>query len=169
MKRLYQLLYYFLGYNLPCSKFSPIFNRIRVFFLRKLLDLEKVDGLIVERRVNIGKGDNLSIGYGCEINEEVFIQGAIIGNNVLIAPRVSILSKTHNYSEKNRFIKDQGDSLVKIPVIEDDVWIGRNAVIMPGVKLEKGSVVGAGAIVTKDVPSFVVVGGVPAKRIGQRI
>ena len=54
-------------------------------------------------------------------------------------------------------------------IVEDDVWIGRSAIIMPGVKIGKGSIVGAGSVVTKDIEPFSVVGGVPSKLIKKRI
>ena len=53
-------------------------------------------------------------------------------------------------------------------IIEDDVWIGRNAIVMPGIKIGKGSIIGAGSVVTRNVESFSVVGGVPAKLIKKR-
>jgi len=62
----------------------------------------------------------------------------------------------------------QGEIRGLNPVIEDDVWIGRNAVIMPNVKIGKGSIIGAGAVVTKNVKAYSVVGGVPAKLIRKR-
>jgi maltose O-acetyltransferase len=108
------------------------------------------------------------IGEGCEINENVFIQGAHIGRDVLIAPNVSILTTTHNYLDPNIPIKHQGDSSPQVPRIESDVWIGRNAIILPGVIIGQGSVVGAGAIVTKNIEPFSVYGGVPAKFIKKR-
>ena len=63
----------------------------------------------------------------------------------------------------------QGDTAIEPVIIEDDVWLGRNVVIMPGVHIAKGAIVGAGAVVTKDVPAYAVVGGVPAKIIQSRI
>lgn len=53
-------------------------------------------------------------------------------------------------------------------IIGDDVWIGTRAIIMPGVKISNGSIIGAAAVVTKDVPDFAIVGGVPARIIGNR-
>ncbi len=62
----------------------------------------------------------------------------------------------------------QGEKKGINPIIEDDVWIGRNAIIMPGVRIGKGSIVGAGAVVTKNVEPYSIVGGVPAKLIRKR-
>jgi acetyltransferase-like isoleucine patch superfamily enzyme len=65
-------------------------------------------------------------------------------------------------------IKNQGESGYLCPIIGDDVWIGRNVVIMPGVIIGEGAVIGTGAVVTKNVDSFSVVGGVPASEICKR-
>lgn len=121
-----------------------------------------------ESGIYISDCKHLSIGANCRINENVFIQGAIIGDQVLIAPGVSILSTGHVYENKDVAIIDQGNSPVSPPVIKDDVWIGRNAIIKDGVTIGKGAIVGAGAVVTKDVESYTIVGGVPAKFIKYR-
>ncbi|WP_299824552.1 acyltransferase [uncultured Pontibacter sp.] len=124
---------------------------------------------IVEHDVYISNGaGKVSIGKHCEINEHVFIQGATIGNYVMIAPHVAILNSTHHFNRTDIPMIMQGKGLNMNPVIEDDVWLGRNVVIMPGIRIGKGSIVGAGAIVTRDVPPFSIVGGVPAKILKTR-
>lgn len=108
-------------------------------------------------------GFNISIGSHCYFNYNLVILDSFeveIGNNVFIAPNVVISPVTHPKEAKNRRTLIGG----KV-TIEDDVWIGANAVILPGVTLHRGAVVGAGAVVTKDVPADTVVGGVPAKFI----
>jgi len=62
----------------------------------------------------------------------------------------------------------QGEDTARPPIIEDDVWIGRNAVVMPGVRIGQGSIVAAGAIVVKDVMPYSIIGGVPARLIRMR-
>lgn len=121
-----------------------------------------------ENNVYIGKGSAVKIGSNCQINENVFIQGAIIGSYVMIAPNVSILTKGHAFGDTEIPMVQQGNTKELIPLIEDDVWIGRNAIIMPGITIGKGSIIGAGAIVTKDVKPFSIVGGVPAKLLRNR-
>lgn len=86
----------------------------------------------------------------------------IIGNSVSISPNVKILTAQHKINTK------MFDGENKSVVIEDYVWIGTGAIILPGVTLEKGSVIAAGSIVTKDVKAFTVVGGNPAKFIKNR-
>lgn len=90
-----------------------------------------------------------------------------IGSNVMIADAVSIRDSDHVFSDLSRPMLEQG--IVSSPVIiEDDVWIGRGAVILKGVRVGRGSIIAAGAVVTKDVEKFAIVGGVPAKVIGFR-
>lgn len=112
--------------------------------------------------------NGISIGFNCRINENVFIQQAVIGNNVLIAPNVAILSVSHNHGSLEIPIVDQGDTEPNPPIIKDGVWLGRNVVVMPGIMIGEGAIVGAGAVVTKNVEPNTVVGGVPAKFIKTR-
>ena len=92
--------------------------------------------------------------------------GITIGDRVYLAPLVQLLAVNHIYSDRNRPMVEQGITAQGI-VVEDDVWIGGGAVITDGVRIGKGAVVAAGAVVTKDVTSYTVVGGVPAKLIKQ--
>ena len=92
--------------------------------------------------------------------------GIYIGNNVLIAPNVVIRAADHGI-KASTLIRDQPHRPGVI-CIEDDVWIGSNAVITSNVTLRKGTVVGAGAVVTKSTEPYSIVGGVPARKISQR-
>jgi len=122
----------------------------------------------VEYKVYISDARTVKIGANCRINENVFIQGAIIGNNVLIAPNTSILNKSHNYKSTLVPIVEQGDTEIDNPVIGDGVWLGRNVTVLKGLKIGAHSIVAAGAVVVKDVPDYAIVGGVPAKIIKYR-
>lgn len=107
----------------------------------------------------------IKIGYNVFINRGGYITARgpiIIGDNVIIGPGVVINSGMHNYQDKTTLIRNQGHRILPID-IENDVWIGANAVIMPGVTIGKGSVVGAGAVVTTSIPPYSVAVGVPAK------
>ncbi len=104
-------------------------------------------------------GDNTRIGIHCTI-----IGPVCIGNNVNLAQGITVTALNHNFADTNRRIDEQGISTNPV-VIGDDVWIGANAVILPGVTIGRHVVVAAGAVVTKDVPSYCVVAGVPAKVI----
>jgi acetyltransferase-like isoleucine patch superfamily enzyme len=90
-----------------------------------------------------------------------------IGDNVLIAAHTSINTVSHHFERCDIPINDQG--LYCDPVtIEDDVWLGMNAVILQGVKIGRGAIVGAGAVVTRDVPPWSIVMGVPARVVSRR-
>ena len=106
-------------------------------------------------------GDYTRIGIHCTV-----IGPVCIGNNVNLAQGITVTALNHNFKDTTRRIDEQGIS-TKPVVISDDVWIGANAVILPGVTIGRHVVVAAGAVVTKDVPDNCVVGGVPAKVIKQ--
>lgn len=111
---------------------------------------------------------SISIGDNTTINNNTCILSQCkIGGNVSIAPNVVIVGANHVFSDKSQLIKSQGSTSVGI-IIEDDVWIGANASVLDGVVIGKGSIIAAGAVVTKDVPEYCVVAGVPAKIIKER-
>lgn len=118
-----------------------------------------------------GNEGKITIGDNLGLNSNVFIgasEGQIsIGNNVLIGPNVVIRAADHGLSSETLICKQAHVSGVII--IEDDVWIGSNAVILKDVKLGKGSVIAAGAVVTKNVEPYSIVGGVPARKISERV
>lgn len=166
MNKVLIVFYYALVQHLPHSRYCSIFNALRCWYLYKALKIIKTtESTKIEHNVYFGNMSEVVIGAGVRINENVFIQGAVIGNKVLIAPNVAILSSSHKYRDPDIPIIDQGEFEKKIPHIGNDVWIGRNAVILPGVKIGEGAVVGACSLVNKDVEPFTVVGGVPAKFI----
>ena len=114
--------------------------------------------------VNNAVGD-VVIGDYTRIGIHNTIIGPVtIGNHVNLAQGITVTALNHNFEDKNKRIDEQGVS-TKPVVIGDDVWIGANAVILPGVTIGKHAVVAAGAVVTTDVPENTVVGGVPAKYI----
>lgn len=104
-------------------------------------------------------GDYTRIGLHCTV-----IGPVTIGNNVNLAQGITVSALNHNFEDTRLRIDEQGVNTSEI-VIDDDVWIGANAVITAGVHIGRHSVVAAGAVVTKDVPEYSVVGGVPAKVI----
>ncbi len=104
-------------------------------------------------------GDYTRIGIHCTL-----IGPVCIGNHVNLAQGITVTALNHIFKDSSRRIDEQGVS-TKPVVIGDDVWIGANAVILPGVTIGRHCVVAAGAVVTKDVPDHTLVGGVPAKVI----
>lgn len=120
----------------------------------------------ISKNVDIRSPYRISIGSYSNINKKTLLDGRggslTIGNCVDIAQEVNIWTLEHDYNDPNYKAKG-GDVL-----IEDYAWIASRATILPGVKVGKGAVVATGAVVTKDVPSMAIVGGVPAKIIGKR-
>ena len=124
---------------------------------------------------------HIIIGYGSSIQDRNIVLGDIeIGKFCLLAPNVYLSSTIHHFDHQpDYYIKDQDrmvsedESLSKNAsrkvIIEDDVWIGINAVIMSGITIGRGSVIGANSVVTKNVEPFSVMGGVPAKLIKKRL
>lgn len=127
--------------------------------------------------VKIGKGStihmnavfyyppNIAIGNDTIVGERAVLDGRAplrIGNHVDIASEVMIYNAKHNINDEN--FKPEATPVT----IEDYVFIGPRAIILPGVTIKKGAVVAAGAVVTKDVGEFKIVGGVPAVEIGER-
>jgi acetyltransferase-like isoleucine patch superfamily enzyme len=130
------------------------------------------NGVIIECNVVIGALDNTYIHIG----EETFIGPSVciagpgdikIGKQCLIAAHTGIYANNHNFTDPMKPIKDQGVTRKGI-VIEDDCWLGHGVKVLDGVTIGKGSVIGAGAVVTKDIPPFSVAVGVPARVIKSR-
>ncbi len=113
----------------------------------------------------------ITIGSNVYINHNVDLiarNGTItIGNYVLVGPFTYMTTANHDYAHPDVPMYFQNYISGDI-VIEDDVWIGTKAVILPGVTIGKGAIVGASAVVTKDVPPYAIVGGVPARIIKYR-
>lgn len=118
-----------------------------------------------ENNGNIVIGSNFFANYNCFIYSKE--NDIIIGDNCLLGPDVTIINSNHSI-DKNQLIREQSDINLPI-VIGNDVWIGAKAVILAGVTIGDGAVIAAGAVVTKDVDAYTVVGGIPAKKIKERI
>lgn len=124
----------------------------------------------IQPRVTFVQSDRLTVGSHFGINSGSYVNaigGVTIGNYVLIGSNVTISSGQHPIEgmEPPVFARP---AIPKPIVIEDDVWIGAGAVIMPGIILRKGTVIGANAVVTKDTPAYAVMVGAPAKMIRSR-
>lgn len=116
----------------------------------------------------ISIGNDVFIGPGAHFSS---IKSITIGNKVMFGPNVTIIGGDHNTSKIGQFMYDVEDKLPEndLPVvIKDDVWIGAGVIILKGIIIEEGSIVAAGSLVNKNVPSYSIVGGVPAKLLKKR-
>lgn len=155
--------------KITTSKLQEFHHKVRKSFLCKSCS-SVGKNLIIYRGIRIHCPEHLSIGNNDAMNNDVRINAGgnvRIGNNVIIGPRVIIHSANHKYDDPSIPIQKQGHIFERV-LIEDDVWIGAGAIILPGVKIGKGSVIAAGSVVTKDVPPYTVVAGVPARKIKDR-
>lgn len=169
MKRIIcRILYYHFAIYLPPSfeKGGCFSKRIREALVRNFISY-------CGRNVNIEKGaiftsdtkigNNSGIGIKAELTGKV-----IIGDNVMMGPHCIIYTKNHKTSDISIPMCLQGFEEEEPVIIEDDVWIGGRVVILPGVRVGRGTIIGVGSVVTRDVAPFSVVGGVPAKLIKMR-
>jgi maltose O-acetyltransferase len=162
------LLYHLIAKHLPLSysKISFGSKKIRSFLVRRFIQ-DAGRNINVEKGAwfspNISIGDNSGIGVNCFLNS-----GTRIGKNVMMGPEVHVYTSNHRHERIDVPMIEQGYENARTVIIEDDVWIGAKAIILPGVRIGKGSIIGAGSIVTKDVAAYSVAAGNPAKVIKQR-
>ena len=119
-----------------------------------------------------GEAGYVEIHNGSSINAHSWIGAGlskvIIGNDVRIGSGCKISCAAHKFDDLNKPIRQQGLEKNVDIIIEDDCWLGLNAIVLPGVRIGHGSVIGAGAVVTKDIQPYAVAVGVPAKVIKYR-
>lgn len=169
MKIIAILLYKIVARHMPLSNSKLSFGAksIRRFLAKRIIDK-------CGKNVNIEKGatfserleidDNSGIGPNSKI--EPYVK---IGKNVLMGPECYIYTRNHRFDSTENPIIEQGFSEYKPVEIEDDVWIGARVTILPGVRVGKGVVIGAGSIVTKSIPEYSVACGNPAHIVKSRI
>ena len=116
-----------------------------------------------------GEG-GITVRDGAGINMRCFLDGnggLEIGPNTLLSPGVQVISGNHVFDDPDMPIRFQGTHYGKV-TIGEDCWLGTNVLVLPGVTIGRGAVVGAGAVVTKDVPEYGIALGIPAKVVGHR-
>lgn len=164
--KIWRLFYALLGQWLPRSCYSIVSLKIRYFFLKRIAK-NVGKNVNIEQHVVFGEefeiGDNSKVGFRSDIYGPVKI-----GKDVMIGPEVAIYTHNHKHDEIDIPMIKQGYTENKPVYIEDNVWIGRRVLIMPGVCIGTGSIVAAGAVVTKNVEPYSIVGGNPAKIIKYR-
>lgn len=161
MGKIYQFLFiYFI------RKTPEKWGKLRNYFVRKYI---KSAG----KNMNIGRyckihknttiGDHSGVGFGCEIPN-----GVTLGSHVMMGPDVLIFTQNHQTADTEIPMREQGMAPLKPVVIGDDVWIGARVCILPGVTIGQGAVIGACAVVSKDVPAYSVAVGNPARVVKKR-
>jgi len=117
-------------------------------------------------------GGQIEVGNSAAFNRGAHINAScggkiVIGDHCLIGPGVVMRTADHDFSRTDIPIQNQGHDHEDI-IIEDDVWIGANTVVLKGVHIGRGAIIGAGAVVTKNIPSMVIAVGIPAKPLRYR-
>ena len=163
-----RILYNLLGKHMPLSDSSCNFGSKKVRALCGKLILESCGknvniekGAQFDRRVRLGS--NSGIGVNAVIAPHVSI-----GDDVMMGPDCMIFTSNHRMDGLDRPMWQQGFTEPRPVVIEDDVWMGARVIILPGVRVGRGSVIGAGSVVTHDVEPYSIVAGNPAKLIRYR-
>ena len=171
-RKFFLVLYYLIARWLPDSYF-PIIGRLsnafRVFCVKHIF---KKCGKIstINRNIYFGNGLDIEIGDYSGIGaNSVIPNNTKIGKYVMMAPDVHIISDNHKFDTIDRPMCFQGSNKHHPPtIIDDDVWIGVRVIMTPGRHIKRGSIIAAGAVLTKDFDEYSVVGGNPAKLIKSR-
>lgn len=140
---------------------SPIDKEDRDLLLKRLLNVK--GELCIEQPFYCSYGYNITIGlnFYSDVNLTILDQGTVtIGDNVILGPNVNIYTASHPYNEIQRI---KGLEYAKPVKIYDNVWIGGNVTILPGVKINQGAIIGAGSVVTHDIPPYVIAAGNPCQ------
>lgn len=148
-----------------------LYNRIRTFYLFNIkFPWVKYSGFVRVMKgtefakMDIRIGDHVQFGQYCSISSNI-----VFGNYILVAGKVGFVGKVdHAFNEPEKLIWEGEREKTALTVIEDDVWIGHGAIITGGVRIGRGSIIGAGSVVTKDVPPCEIWAGIPARKIKDR-
>jgi maltose O-acetyltransferase len=169
---LWYYFYYGFAQHLPASyRFQPfgkLGKKCRAVACKRLFRYcgQRVN---VERGANfytgweIELGDDSSLGIDCMIPYDLKV-----GKDVMMGPDVIIVGENHQFERSDIPMRLQGYKKYPPVRIEDDVWIGARVLIMPGIKIGKGAIIGAGSVVTKDIPPYAICAGNPVRVIKYR-
>lgn len=130
--------------------------------IQRLCRIHLGDGATDKPQLNIG--ERVFIGQGTHLS---VMQPLTIGNNTIIGANSYLLTNQHRFTSRVISIRDQGYDCAPL-TIGEDVWIGANCVIMPGLTIGRGAIIGAGSVVNKSVGEFEIWGGLPARKIKDR-
>lgn len=144
---------------------------IKIAINRKLRKINHGKNVQIGINVHFNNPKNIYIGDNSYVNGGYLMAGEnskiVIGKNCLLSYNIHIRTTSHNFKDKGKLIREQGEFENDI-IIDDDCWIGFGAQILPGRKIAKGCVIGAGAVVTHDTEPYSIYAGVPARKIGER-
>ena len=164
---IFQGLYYSFARHLPPATSNSLISRLskksRALVCKQIfhsigqnVNIEHGAYFGSGRLVDIG--DNSGIGVDCHVPPNIQI-----GKDVMMGPEVLIFRRNHRFDNVDIPMRLQGYEEAPPVVIEDDVWLGARVIVLPGIRIGNGAVIGAGAIITKDVPPFAVCAGNPAR------
>ncbi len=160
---IFWLLYYGFARHLPRShvKYSFGARAMRSFVLKRLFRKfgRKVN---IEPKVIFTNLSECEIGDHSGVGMYSYVGTVKIGRDVMIGEELIAISRNHEYNSTEAPMRLQGFQKDQPITIDDDVWIGSRVIILPGVKIGTGSIIGAGSVVTKDVPPYSVAAGNPA-------
>lgn len=164
------IVYYGLAIHLPeyYLSFGRAARRLRELCARVLLD-SVGDWVNIERGVRFGRGARVSVGNHSGIGRDSVVEALIVDDYVLIGPELLALSRNHLFPDPDVPVGKQGMTEPSAPHVGYGSWIGARVILLPGVKIGRFCVVGAGSVVTKDVPDRAVVAGNPARIIRMRV
>jgi maltose O-acetyltransferase len=127
------------------------------------------------QRVNIEQGANFYSGWEIEIGDDSSLGISCmipydlkVGKDVMMGPYVVIVGENHQFSRRDKPMRLQGYQHYPPVRIEDDVWIGARVIILPGITVGKGAIIGAGSVITKDIPPYAICAGNPARVLRMR-
>lgn len=157
----------FISYVLYRNSIIPS-HHFRNFVLKKCCSLKLGDNAVIYHNVSFRDPHKIKIGKGSVIGDNTILDGRNgihIGDNVNLSTYVSIWSEQHDHSDP--YFRCSTKKKKEI-VIDNRVWIGPNSIILPNVHIGEAAVIAGGAVVTKDVEPYSIMGGIPAKKIGTR-
>ncbi len=172
MRYFFLFLYYAFFRHLPHSTvplIGPVSESLRYRVCRHFFK-KCGKNVNIGSKARFGKGFEIEIGNNSGIGINAKVPSDIkIGNDVMMGVNVTIIGSRHVFDRIDIPMRLQGYEKMTPVIIEDDVWIGNNVIILPGRKISKGTIIGAGAVVTKDFPPYSVIGGNPARLLKSRV
>ena len=161
--------YYGFAQHLPASyRFQPIGKFAKLCRAAACKRLFRMAG----QRINVEKGANFYTGWEIELGDDSSLgincmipYDLKVGKDVMMGPDVMIVGENHKFDRTDIPMRLQGYEKFKPVRIEDDVWIGTRAIILPGLTIGKGAIIAASAVITKDVPPYAICAGNPARII----